>query len=179
MSKQRRSQRNRKSTGMGTVELAITAILGVLFACLAVDLGVMMLGNQLLDRATRDAARAAAGQSTLADAQQAARAALSTHKGDGVYVKSPTLLLSDFKYEDYGGTPQGKTIPAGVPGAGGVAQAAHVVVTATNEVLLPANLSWLMGSINLQQGPLATGKMPFRRTYWFPIVKSKLHQSFQ
>jgi len=142
-------------------------------------MGLMMLGNQMLDRATRDAARAAAGQQTSANALLAAQAALKNHAADGFYVTNPTLSLPDFKYQDWGGTPQGQIIPPGNPGQGTQAQASFVTVTATNQVSLPANLSMFSGMLSIKQGPLASGKMTFRRTYWFPIIKQQLNNAFQ
>jgi hypothetical protein len=172
--------KQRRRSGMGTVELAISGFVGVLFACLAVDMGLMMLGNQLLDRATRDAARAAAGQTTAALAKQAANAALKNHAADGFYVTTPVLSNPDFVYEDWGGTPQGQTVPPGSgPQSGRVAQASFVSVTATNTVALPANLSMMSGALSLKMGALSTGKMTFRRTYWFPIVRQALNNAFQ
>lgn len=164
---------------MGSVELAITGFVGVLFACLAVDMGLMMLGNQILDRATRDAARAAAGQSDANNAKLAAVAALNNHKADGFLIGNPTLVPVEFEYVDYGGTPQGQTIPPGSPGAGGTAGASYVAVVATTEVSLPANLSMFAGALSMKQGPIGTGKMTFRRRYWFPLIRQSLNNAFQ
>jgi len=45
--------------------------------------------------------------------------------------------------------------------------------------LLPGNIvSMFAGALNLSQGPLATGKMAFRRTYYFPIVSAPLSVEF-
>ncbi len=170
----RKKVKGRSQVGMGSIELAITSVVGVIFTCVAMDLGVMMFGNQVLDRATRDAARAAASQTTAANAKQAALAALATHKTDGQFIGQPTLKVDEFVFQDYGGTPAGKTNPA----TGQIAQEPFVNVTATTQVLLPANVSMFAGGLNLQQGPLATGKMDFRRTYYFPIVSAPLNANF-
>lgn len=160
--------------GMGNIELAITAVIGVIFTCVAIDLGVMMLGNQVLDRATRDAARAAAGQSSSAAAKQAALAALASHTTDGAIISQPQLDDSQFKYEDYGGTPAGQVNPT----TNVTAEEPYVEVVASTEVRLPANITWLGGLLSLKDGPLATGKMPFFRKYHFQIVRAPLSNEF-
>lgn len=135
-------------------------------ACIAIDLGLMMLGNQKLDRATRDAARAAAGQPDSANALKAANAALKNHKADGWWVQDPTIEAGTFVYQDYSGTPS----PVNNLNP-------HVELTCVTQVRLPANLT--MFGLSLAQGPLATGKMEFKRHYWFPIVKQTLNATYQ
>jgi Flp pilus assembly protein TadG len=165
---------------MGTVELAITSILGVIMTCVAVDLGVMMYGNQVLDRAARDAARAAAGQTGAATAKEAAKAALASHQTDGLIIKQPVLKEDEFVYQDYGGAPFGRPDP----NTGVAAGNPYVNVTVTSQVVLPANVSFFNGALDLKKSdpgnnnPLATGYMNFRRTYHFPIVKVPLDTNY-
>jgi Flp pilus assembly protein TadG len=154
---------------MGSVELAITGFVGVLFACLAVDMGIMMLGNQMLDRATRDAARAAAGQPNQSLALKAANAALANHKMDGKWVQDPVIESGTFVYQDYNGTPS----PVNNKNS-------FVELTCTTQVLLPANLSIFGGKVALgDSGDFLSGKMTFKRHYWFPIVKQTLSATYQ
>jgi Flp pilus assembly protein TadG len=169
----------RCKSGLGSVELAITCVFLTILTLLAVDLCVLMLGNQVLDRAARDACRAAAAQSSLANAINAANAALALHKTDGYFVSQPKLTATtvpDFFYQDYSGTPAGKTIPAGFPNAGSVAGNATVTVTSTVDVRLPASLA--VFGVKLQGGDLVNGHMKFLRTYTFPIVRTNLNKSF-
>lgn len=162
------------------MELAVSAIALAIMTILAVDICVLMLGNQVLDRAARDAARAAAAQSNITNAINAATAALLMHKTDGYFVSQPTLSgtsAPQFVYQDYGGTPPGQTIPAGSPNAGQTAGNPYVTVTAQLNVRLPASLGAL--GVTLDQGPLTGGTMQFVRTYTFPIVKQNLNQTFE
>jgi Flp pilus assembly protein TadG len=175
----RRPLRLRTSRGLGSVELAISAIFLAVMTVLAVDLCVLMLGNQVLDKAARDAARAAAAQRDLNTAIKAAKAALTLHKTDGTYVSQPELTSStapDFVYNDYSGTPFGQPIPPGNPNAGSLAGNATVTVTSTVKVKLPASLS-LFG-VTLQGQDLLNGNMKFVRTYTFPIVRQSLNKEF-
>lgn len=166
-----------RTRGLGSLELAISAFALVVMVCLCLDVGVMMLGNQVVDRAARDAARAAASQSDSASALNAAKAALASHKTDGTYITQPVLTGTsspDFVYQDYGGAPFGQTVP---PPGSGVAGNPFVVVNVKADVKLPAAVDCLGQFI--QQGPLTGGKMTFQRQYQFPIVKQKLDSSFQ
>ena len=170
----------RGGKGLSSVELAASAVMMTVMVVLAVDLCVLMLGNQVIDQATRDAARAAAAQQTSANAINAAKAALAMHKTDGFFISQPKLTATvapDFIYQDNYGTPYLSYIPAGYPGAGTqVNFIPFVQVTASVTVLLPASLSVL--GVQLNQGPLTGGKMVFRRQYTFPIVKQGLNSKF-
>lgn len=161
-----RQCRVRKQSGLAALELAMISFLGIIMVCIALDLGLMMLGNQQLDRATRDAARAAASQPDAVNALKAANAVLKTHKADGFWVQDPTIEPGTFVYQDYGGTPS----PVNNKNS-------FVELTCLTNVRLPANLT--MFGLSLNQGALATGKMQFKRHYWFPIVKQTLNANYQ
>lgn len=175
----KRRLRHRNASGLGTVELAAGAFGIMIMVILSLDVGVMMLANQVIDKAARDATRAAASQQDLATAIKAANAALATHATDGTIISQPTLTATtppDFIYNDYSGTPPGQTIPAGMPNAGTTAGSPTVSCTVKATVLLPASLGVL--GLKLDQGPLTGGKMTFLRTYSFPIVKQKLNSTY-
>lgn len=172
-------RRRKNARGLGTVELAAGAFGIMIMVIISLDVGVMMLANQVIDKAARDATRAAASQPDLATAIKAAQAALATHATDGTIISQPTLTGTappDFVYNDYSGTPPGQTIPAGFPNAGTTAGSPTVTCTVNATVLLPASLG-VMG-LQLDQGPLTGGKMTFRRTYSFPIVKQQLNSTY-
>src|ERR1700722_18843892 len=100
--RRRTMTRVKRPNGLSSVELAASAVMLTIMVILAVDLCVLMLGNQVLDRAARDAARAAAGQSTAVNAINAATAALRMHKTDGFFVSQPALTSTsspDFVYQ--------------------------------------------------------------------------------
>jgi len=169
----------RAQRGLSSVELAVSAFALAIMTVLALDLGMMMLGNSVLDRAARDATRAAAGQRDLPTAINAAKATLAMHKTDGHFVSQPVLTATtapDFVYNDYGGTPFGQVIPPGNPNAGSIAGNPTVTVTSRVEVLLPASLG--IFGVSLDQGPLTGGKMNFVRSYTFPIVRQSLNKTY-
>lgn len=174
------SSRLRSSTGMGTIELAASSFALLIMVLIAVDLAVLLIGRQNLDRSARDAARAAASQGTKDRAVLAAQAALALHKADGTFISNPTLTgtnAPDFVYNDFGGTPYDQVIPAGLPNAGQKAGNATVTVTTQVTVLLPASFGAL--GVRIDQGPLTGGKMDFQRTYTFPIVRQQLDRNFR
>jgi hypothetical protein len=175
----KRQQKQRDNHGLGTVELAASAFALLIMVLISIDLAVLLIGNQTLDRAARDATRAAASQNSSANAVLAARAALRMHGTPGTYISQPTLTSTsapDFVFDDYGGTPYGEFIPAGLPNAGQRAGNATVTVTTMCDVILPANFGVI--GVSTDQGALAGGKMTFRRTYTFPIVRSDLGANF-
>ena len=166
--------------GLSSVELAISAVCLVIMVLLAIDLAMMMLGNQILDRAARDATRAAAAQSTQTSAINAAKTALAMHQTDGHFVSQPVLtstISPDFVYNDYSGTPYGQVIPPGNPNSGSVALNPTVTVTTKVQVLLPASMGFF--GVSLDQGALTGGKMTFVRTYTFPIVRQSLNKTYE
>ena len=170
---------SRSQKGMGTIELAAASFALLILVLVVIDICFLLLGNQVLDRAARDAARAAGSQSTLANAINAANAALKMHETDGTFISQPTLTSTsapDFVFQDYAGTPYGATIPQGQPGAGTTALNPTVTVTSTLQVMLPASFAVL--GVHIDQGPLTGGKMTFKRTYTFPIVRQELNPAF-
>ena len=132
------------------------------------DIAVCVIGNQVLDKATRDACRAAASQTNLADATNAANAALSIHKTSG-FISQPTL--KHIVFADNGGIPGGVIV-------GGVAQPnPTVTVSATLSVQLPTGST--TGPLNLslkgQENISSKGEVTFARQYTFPIIRQNLN----
>ena len=153
-------QKLRKKTGIQTFELAFGALFIILMTMLALDLMIPMIADSVLDRATRDAARAAAGQGDQATAVKAAQAALASHKTDGNYVSQPILTSTtppDFVYQNYGGDPT-----QGNP---------YVQVTCSLIAKLPCNIQMF--------GEHFSGPFTFKRSYQFPIIKFQLGTNFQ
>jgi hypothetical protein len=177
MAQSNHNWKQRSRLGLSALELGLGSVVIVVMVCVCLDVCILMLGNQVLDRAARNAARAAAGQSNEAAALNAARAALSAQKTDGYYVSQPVLsgtTAPDFVYQDFGGVPYGQPVPA--PGSG-LAGNPFVVVNAQCDVRLPASISFLGQEI--AQGPLTGGTMRFKRQYTFPIVRQSLAPQFQ
>ena len=93
-------ERRRYSKGSVTIEIAITALLFVIFAILAFDLLIVLWGYTVVDSAAKDAGRAAASTSSAAAGLQAAQQAALAHRTDGYFVSQPTVAntATDFIY---------------------------------------------------------------------------------
>ncbi|MDR3616191.1 MAG: hypothetical protein P4L53_21710 [Candidatus Obscuribacterales bacterium] len=160
-----KSKRVRSTNGIQTIELAFGSLAIILMTMLALDLLIPMLGNSVLDRAARDAARAAASQGSLSNAIKAANAALASHKTDGFWITQPVLTSTSspaFVYNDYGGDPT-----KGNP---------YVLVTCATTVRMPIPIAMFGSTLNGTDG---NGGVKFTRAYQFPIIKFQLGQTFQ
>lgn len=146
----------RPGKGHNLIELAMLSLLFVVIALLCLDVGYLILGSQVNDRACRDAARAAAQADNSYTALQLAQAAVAPHKGDGYYVGSPTVDRSSFTYEDFGGNPPPNTSP-------------YVSVTTNCSIHLPAPVLFAGSRFGNFSG------LQFSKTYVFPIVKTQLY----
>lgn len=149
-----RSQRNDR--GHSIIELGLLSGLFVVIAAFCMDVCFVLLGSQLNDRACRDAARAAAQANDRTTALSLAQAALAVHYADGYFVAPPELVTEELEYEDFAGQPPANT-------------SAYVSVTTRTAVRVPAPI-FLFG---VEFGNNQT--LEFRRTYNFPIVKTKLY----
>lgn len=147
----------RRANGHTIIELGCIAGLLVFLSGFCANIGIVALGSSINDSASRDAARAAAQGSSLAQAQQLAQATLRAHIADGYFVTTPTIDTSNFVYEDYNGTPPADTSP-------------FVSVTTSNQVRIPAPILYFGNSFGRQSSTIT-----FTRTYSFPIVKTTLY----
>ncbi len=154
-------RKTRVRKGMAAVEVACGSFFLLVLTLMAIDVTILMLGYEMNDRAARDACRAAAQQSNLVAAQNAARTILKTHKGDGYFITDPNLLVSagDFVYQDFGGNPT-----AGNP---------TVTVTTEVHVKTPVPLSFAGNNFG-HDGSWVNDSWTFRKRYTFPIVAFNL-----
>lgn len=143
------------ASGHSLIELSMLGVLFVVIAVLCLDVGYVMMGSQLNDRACRDAARAAAEADNYGSSLQMAQAAVIPHRGDGYWVTNPTVNTASFVYQDFSGSPPPNTSP-------------FVTVTTNCNVRLPAPIFFLGASFG------AGGTMSFTKSYTFPIVKTAL-----
>jgi Flp pilus assembly protein TadG len=142
--------------GHTIIELGAIAVLLVVIAMFSADIGVIVLGTTMNERACRDASRAAAQCSDAVAAQKAAQAALAAYAADGYFVTTPVLNTGSFVYQDFLGSPPADTSP-------------FVTVTTSTQVKVPAPI-FLWGA-SFGSG----GTMTFSKTYTFPIVKTQLY----
>ena len=153
-------QRPSRSThGSAFIEIAISFSVMILLAALGLDLTLITLAMFSNDKACRDAARAAAQQTSSAAALTAAQAQLKVHATDGIFVSQPTLTSQaspNFVYNDYGGNPPTN-------------QSAYVTVTTTVTIKLPAPIIFYGVSF------LSSGNVVFTRRYTYPIIREKFY----
>jgi hypothetical protein len=88
--------RRRGEQGLGLIESVVMGSVIILIAMVLIDLIVMVLANGVNDAAAKNAARAAAGQSTLPKAVEAARNAVQENKPSG-FISS--LILQSVDYD--------------------------------------------------------------------------------
>jgi Flp pilus assembly protein TadG len=149
----------RRKQGSAFIELGITLSLMIVLAGLASDITLMVFAMFLDDKACRDAARAAAQQTTSAAALQAAQVQLQIHATDGVFVGQPTLVSQtspNFVYNDYLGNPPNNQSP-------------YVTVTISTNIKLPAPIFFWGTSF------MTSGSLNLIRRYTYPIVKEKFY----
>lgn len=147
--------RRNKERGHTLVELSMLSVLFVIMAVLSLDVGYVLMGSEVNDRACRDAARAAAQGDNYDTALRLAQVAVIPHRADGVYVSSPTVDTAQFTYQDFGGDPPPNESP-------------FVSVTTRANVRIPAPIFFLGSGFG------QNGTMQFSKTYVFPIVKTQL-----
>src|SRR5271169_3260799 len=102
----------RMRRGVSSLEITISAFLMVVLSAIGIDVSLIMLGMSLNDSACRDAARAAAQQTSSARAIQAAQSQLQIHATDGYWISQPMLKSTsspDFVYNDFAGNPPANT----------------------------------------------------------------------
>ncbi len=154
----------RRENGVNAIETAIAAFFLIVIVAISVDLTILTMGFTILDTATRDAARGAASQQTLAKAISAAQSQLAIHKTDGVFIRQPTLTSTstpNFIYQDFGG--------AAPPNPN---QSPYVTVTCNTDIHLPVNAPFFGNDL---KNLTANGYFTIARRYTFPIVRAKYY----
>ncbi len=143
----------RRSGGFSFLEVATSSFLVLVLVILSINICLLIFGCQINDTACRDAARAASLASDSAKAWALATASVRSHKTDGTFIGTITLLGgSAFQYQDFAGAP-----PAG--------QCPFVRVTTRTRVTLPTPIYFFGASF--------TNVFDFSQTYTSPIVKTK------
>ncbi len=134
-----------------SIEVAIAALLMVIFVILGFDIFIVVWGFTILDSAARDAARAAASTADTTPPYTTARTiatqACLAHKTDGYFVTQPTVSPSptDFVYVTTG------------------PNSPYATVTARCLVRVPI-------PINFFGAKVVNGQIPYSRSYTFPIL---------
>lgn len=142
--------------GEMVVELGVACLILVALSLIGSFAVVVALACDLNDRACRDAARAAAGASDYATSLKMAQLAIGAHQVKTAFFGPIALESGKFIFEDYGGNPPPNSGP-------------YVEVTTIMPVVVPS--PYMVLATPIGHSPSIT----FRRTYSFPIVKTKLY----
>lgn len=156
-------KKTRKGGGSGIIELAISGFLTIALTILCIDIGVLMVADNILDQAARDACRAASGQQDRASAENAANAALLNHQTDGYYITQPEI--EEFVYKNGDGDPSR-------------ADDAYVSVVVRCNVRLPAPVNFFGLSLTTY-GSRGSGTFDFFRRYVAAVLNLKLGEQFR
>jgi Flp pilus assembly protein TadG len=158
----------RRQSGVGAVEVAISAGLMIIVVALAVDVTILNYAFTVNDAACRDAARAMAAQGDPTNGGNplgAANAALKGHHTDGYLISQPALRTNVLNSN-------GDTLYPPVP-TWGAANPPNTTPTVTCttfvNVRLPVPLAFWgnnLGSAYSSNG----GKIMYVRRYIFPVV---------
>lgn len=141
-------RRERCKKGTLALELAATSVFLLGFTLISVDIGMLLFGASINDRACRDACRAAAQSRNATEATRQANAVLARHAVQGI-VTAPTL--QSLTYNDFGGNPP-------------VNQSPFVTVVTQCNSVLPFAPPQLLGH-------LVNNQLTYRQSYTFPIVR--------
>ncbi|MDZ4834748.1 MAG: hypothetical protein SGJ27_13305 [Candidatus Melainabacteria bacterium] len=149
----------RRAPGACCLEITITAFLMCVFSVVGLDTTLIILGMSLNDAACRDAARAAAKQSSADKAIQAAQSQLRVHCADGYWITQPVLescSAPNFVFNDFGNHPPPNTSP-------------YVTVTTTITIKCPAPIVFFGADF------VKDGAITYSRRYTYPIIKVKFY----
>lgn len=149
-------QTRRSARGGLIAELAGCCFFFVIFSLVSTDIGVVLYGAFVNDRACRDAARAGANGEDLTQARRLALAALKAHRQQLSLVTSPALQ-EDCVYEDYRGEPP--------PG-----RSPFVRVSTTSTATMPFFPLSILGCT------FGTGRVEFFQTYTYPIIRLRMNR---
>src|SRR5271154_1994066 len=156
-----------------STELAITAVLMIVFCVLGFDMFFVAFGFTRLDAAARDAARAAGSTGNASVSLQAATYACSTYKTDGYFVTQPsvscTVAVLDprdqagVNYLGNGTYPNDFQFVANPSWASAVSGSPYVSVTTRCKIRIPVPIGFFKAELKGNQ-------IAYARTYIFPIL---------
>lgn len=153
--------RSRSNKGQLALEFAATVIFLLAFTLITVDMGFLLYGACINDKACRDAARAAAQAKDATTALSLANAAINSQRLNGdtlssAIVSRPVIPAGGLTYQDYGGQrpPAGGLLPNVSP---------FVRVTTQCTSRLPFAPPAILGNV-------LPNSLVFQQTYTYPIV---------
>ncbi|NJL72529.1 MAG: hypothetical protein HC888_13660 [Candidatus Competibacteraceae bacterium] len=120
---------------------------------LSLHLGIIIFGAYLNDRVCRDACRNAAQGKDIGESTKLANAVVKGYSSSS-FLEAPQIV-GPLVYQDFAGSPPSQTSP-------------YVSVTTTTGAVMPFGVLSFFNA-----GVLQDGKLTFRKTYTFPIVRIK------
>jgi Flp pilus assembly protein TadG len=170
------------------MESACGAFLVIAMAAIAVDMTIFTFAFMNLDKAARDAARAAGGQQTYTAALNAVNAAIANHVTDGYFcgpitlaapvppsgASTPSAPTSSIWYQDWSNSyPATSTTTYSAPvisgSANGTQQCAYAIVRVQETIRLPVPIGFFGANIT---SFIPMSGITFYRQYTFPIMKT-------
>ncbi len=144
------NRRLRMAKGSLLVELAASTVMVSIFTVLSMNIGIMLYGALVNDRACRTAVRAASQGTSQTEAKNLALSILGTIQGSNIWVERPKLDGAVI-YDDLGGVFPPNHSP-------------FVTVSTVTQVNLPVPITFINDEF------LPGGKLQFRQTYTFPLM---------
>jgi len=162
--------RRENSKGFQLAEVALGTFIGIAVSAIAADLTIFTFGFMNLDKTARDCARAAAGQTTSAQATKAAKAQLTSHATDGYFCAQPQLVGNAVvTFQDWSGAPYNGSPPTISGSTPTTPQCAYVTVSVSEGIRMPIPIPFF--GVNISQ--MVPGSViTLTRTYTFPIIKT-------
>lgn len=146
-----KGHKRRASCASLSVELACGSFFMLIFVLLSLHLGIGIFGAYVNDRACRDACRNAAQGKDLTESTKLAKTVVKGYRGSS-FLSAPEIT-GPIVYQDFGGKPPAQTSP-------------FVQVTTVTQATMPFGLLSFFNTVFLQDGKIA-----FRKSYTFPIVR--------
>jgi Flp pilus assembly protein TadG len=146
-------------SGTATLELVVGLVLLMPLALLAVNICTLCLGSFVNDQACREAARAAAQQTSIGPATEVARAVVKSFGLAQGAIKSPTVTGVQFTYFD---SAEGDPVELGDLDKDNLGQAPTVTVTTRMTIRTPAPILFSKGKL--------TNRSVLMSSYTFPLL---------
>jgi hypothetical protein len=144
--------RSRSSKGSHVIELASVSLILAVVTIMALDIGVIVFGTVVHNRACREACRAAAQANGHERATKLARGILNAGRNESPYMTTVRFENWELDYNDYGGNPQPDEQPT-------------VTLTTHCDIRIPAGASFCGALLGAPNGVIKSSC-----NYTFPIM---------
>jgi hypothetical protein len=142
----------RSASGSNVIELAASSLIMAVLTVMCIDVGTVVFGTIVHNRACQQACRASAQGNDAPRAISLARAALSASRTDGHFLTQPTFTDPELVYNDYNGNPAPTEVPT-------------VTLTTHADIKLPAGASFAGAILGAPDGVIKS-----TCNYTYPIM---------